>query len=207
MGAYSPAPVVTDTIHQTVMNTIIHPTIEGMAAEGHPYRGFLYVGLMITPEGQPYVLEYNCRLGDPETQPLMMRLNTSLISLCQATLQGRLHSLPPISWDPRPALGVVMTAKGYPGTFTKGQVISGLTPNDPVNPAEKPEEEKLFIAGAIEKDGHIVTNGGRVLCATALGDTLAAAQNKAYQLAKKVHWPAMHYRTDIGYRAITCPVS
>lgn len=202
MGAYSPAPVVTKVIHHTVMETIVKPTIEGMAADGHPYQGFLYVGLMITPDGTPNVLEYNCRLGDPETQPLMLRLNTDLVTLCQATLNGQLAKQPAIEWHPNPALGVVLTAKGYPGDYAKGQTIEGLTLNPTPQTSTSPTRQKIFIAGAIEQDGRIVTNGGRVLCVTALGDTIAAAQQNAYQLAKTVRWEGAYYRTDIGHRAI-----
>ncbi len=196
MGAYSPAPVITPALHDQVMAEIIAPTVRGMAAEGCRYVGFLYAGLMITADG-PKVLEYNCRLGDPETQPLIMRLRSDLIDLCKATLDGRLNEIE-AEWDPRPALGVVMTAAGYPGRYRQGDVISGLP-----TAQEESGDVKLFHAGTEEtKDGQVVTHGGRVLCATALGATVAEAQNLAYNLAKRVHWEGAYYRTDIGYRAI-----
>ncbi|MDS4029448.1 MAG: phosphoribosylamine--glycine ligase, partial [Candidatus Contendobacter sp.] len=197
MGAYSPAPVVTPELHDRIMAEIIEPTVRGMAAEGCRYVGFLYAGLMITAAG-PKVLEYNCRLGDPETQPLIMRLRSDLVELCEATLDGRLHEVK-ADWDPRPALGVVMTAAGYPGAYRKGDVIAGLPRHD----EELGSDVKLFHAGTLEgKDGHIVTHGGRVLCATALGGTVAEAQSLAYNLVKQVCWDGVYYRTDIGYRAI-----
>jgi phosphoribosylamine--glycine ligase len=197
MGAYSPAPVVTPELHDRIMAEIIEPTVRGMAAEGCRYVGFLYAGVMVTADG-PKVLEYNCRLGDPETQPLLMRLRSDLVELCKAALDKRLHEIK-VDWDPRPALGVVMTAGGYPGRYRQGDVIEGLPPHD----EELGDEVKLFHAGTAEiKDGHIVTHGGRVLCATALGGTVAEAQNLAYNLAKRVHWEGAYYRTDIGYRAI-----
>ena len=193
MGAYSPAPVVTPEIHQRVMQEVIEPTVRGMASEGHPYTGFLYAGLMIAADGTPKVLEYNCRFGDPETQPIMMRLRSDLVSLCQAALDGKLDTVS-TEWDPRPSLGVVLAAGGYPANYHKGDAITGL-------PAETPDS-KVFHAGTAEKDGQIVTNGGRVLCAVALGDTVAEAQQKAYQLVAQIHWSGMYYRHDIGYRAI-----
>jgi phosphoribosylamine---glycine ligase len=197
MGAYSPAPVVTPELHDRIMAEIIEPTVRGMAAEGCRYIGFLYAGVMVTTEG-PKVLEYNCRLGDPETQPLLMRLRSDLVELCEAALDGRLHDIP-VDWDPRPALGVVMAAAGYPGRYRQGDIITGLAMHD-----EEPSNDvKLFHAGtAVTKDGQVVTHGGRVLCATALGDTVAEAQNLAYTLVKQVHWDGACYRTDIGYRAI-----
>ena len=196
MGAYSPAPVITPALHDQVMAEIIAPTVRGMAAEGCRYVGFLYAGLMITADG-PKVLEYNCRLGDPETQPLIMRLRSDLIDLCKAALDGRLNEIE-AEWDPRPALGVVMTAAGYPGRYRQGDVISGLP-----TAQEESGDVKLFHAGTEEtKDGQVVTHGGRVLCATALGATVAEAQNLAYNLAKRVHWEGAYYRTDIGHRAI-----
>ena len=196
MGAYSPAPVITPALHDQIMAEIIAPTVQRMAAEGCRYVGFLYAGLMITADG-PKVLEYNCRLGDPETQPLIMRLRSDLVDLCKATLDGRLNEVE-AEWDPRPALGVVMTAAGYPGRYRQGDVISGLP-----TAQEESGNVKLFHAGTQEtKDGQVVTHGGRVLCATALGATVAEAQNLAYNLAKRVHWEGAYYRTDIGYRAI-----
>ncbi len=196
MGAYSPAPVITPELHTQIMAEIIAPTVQGMAAEGNRYVGFLYAGLMMTAEG-PKVLEYNCRLGDPETQPLILRLCSDLVELCEAALDGRLHEAE-VAWDPRPALGVVMTAAGYPGRYRQGDVISGLP-----TPDEELGDAKLFHAGTQEtKDGQVVTHGGRVLCATALGATVAEAQSLAYNLARQVDWEGVYYRTDIGYRAI-----
>ena len=197
MGAYSPAPVVSPELHERIMAEIIEPTVRGMAAEGCRYVGFLYAGVMITADG-PKVLEYNCRLGDPETQPLLLRLRSDLVELCKAALDGRLHEMT-VDWDPRAALGVVMTAAGYPGPYRKGDVIEGLPRHD----EELGDDGKLFHAGTLEtKEGHIVTHGGRVLCATALGGTVAEAQNLAYNLVKRVRWDGAYYRTDIGYRAI-----
>ena len=196
MGAYSPAPVITPELHTQIMAEIIAPTVQGMAAEGNRYVGFLYAGLMMTAEG-PKVLEYNCRLGDPETQPLILRLCSDLVELCEAALDGRLHEAE-VAWDPRPALGVVMTVAGYPGRYRQGDVISGLP-----TPDEELGDAKLFHAGTQEtKDGQVVTHGGRVLCATALGATVAEAQSLAYNLARQVDWEGVYYRTDIGYRAI-----
>ena len=196
MGAYSPAPVITPELHTQIMAEIIAPTVQGMAAEGNRYVGFLYAGLMMTADG-PKVLEYNCRLGDPETQPLILRLCSDLVELCEAALDGRLHEAE-VAWDPRPALGVVMTVAGYPGRYRQGDVISGLP-----TPDEELGDAKLFHAGTQEtKDGQVVTHGGRVLCATALGATVAEAQSLAYNLARQVDWEGVYYRTDIGYRAI-----
>ena len=197
MGAYSPAPVVTPELHARIMAEIIEPTVRGMAAEGCRYVGFLYAGVMVTADG-PKVLEYNCRLGDPETQPLIMRLRSDLVELCGAALNGRLREIA-VDWDPRPALGVVMAAAGYPGAYRKGDVIAGLPRQD----EELGGDVKLFHAGTMEaRDGRIVTHGGRVLCATALGGTVAEAQSLAYNLVKRVRWEGAYYRTDIGYRAI-----
>jgi phosphoribosylamine--glycine ligase len=194
MGAYSPAPVITSELEQRILQEIIHPTLQGMRAEGCPYSGFLYAGLMITPEGQPKVLEFNCRLGDPETQPLLMRLKTDLVDLCLAALQGRLANVE-AEWDPRVAVGVVMTAEGYPLTYPTGEVIEGL-------PRVLPADCQIFHGGTQEHNGQVVTAGGRVLCVTALGDTFARAQAKAYERLKTIHWEHVYYRTDIGYRAI-----
>jgi phosphoribosylamine--glycine ligase len=194
MGAYSPAPVVTDAIHQRVMRDIIEPTVKGMAAEGNTYTGFLYAGLMIMPDGTPKVIEYNCRFGDPETQPIMLRLQSDMTVLCEAALQGALDTVT-ASWDPRPAVGVVMAAGGYPDQYTKGDEISGL----PSTPAV---DQKVFHAGTVFKDNKIVTQGGRVLCVTALGKTVSAAQRRAYELLNTIHWRAAYYRQDIGWRAI-----
>jgi phosphoribosylamine--glycine ligase len=193
MGAYSPAPVVTPEIHEGVMRDVIEPTVRGMAAEGHPYTGFLYAGLMIAADGTPKVLEYNCRFGDPETQPIMMRLKSDLVALCNAALDGKLDTID-TDWDPRPSLGVVLAAGGYPASYNKGDIIEDL-------PADTPDS-KVFHAGTTEKDGHIVTNGGRVLCAVALGDSVAEAQRRAYQLVDQIYWNGMYCRRDIGYRAI-----
>jgi phosphoribosylamine--glycine ligase len=198
MGAYSPAPVVTPEVHQRIMRDVIEPTVQGMAAEGHPYTGFLYAGLMICDDGEggkiPKVIEYNCRFGDPETQPIMLRLNSDLVALCEAALDGRLDQVS-ADWDPRPALGVVLAAGGYPGSYGKGAVISGLDGADT-------DDAKVFHAGTAEHNGQVVTAGGRVLCATALGATVTEAQHKAYQQAAKISWEGMFYRHDIGYRAI-----
>ncbi len=192
MGAYSPAPLITPQLHERIMEQIIHPTVQGLAAEGTPYTGFLYAGLMIAADGAPKVLEYNCRFGDPETQPIMMRLQSDLVELCNRALDGRLQDAT-AAWDPRPALGVVMAAGGYPGSYHKGDIISGLPDDLP--------DLKVFHAGTREKNGNIVTNGGRVLCVTALGQTIAEAQQRAYKAAEKIHWNNRYYRTDIGNRA------
>ncbi len=194
MGAYSPAPVVTEEMHQKIMEQIIQPTIEGMAADGTPYTGFLYAGVMIDAEGNPKVLEFNCRFGDPETQPIMMRMQSDLVSHCLAALEGRLDE-ELTRWDQRAAVGVVLAAGGYPGSYETGDVIEGL-------PAEEADDTKVFHAGTAEKDGHIVTAGGRVLCVTALGDSVTEAQRKAYALVDKISWKNMQYRKDIAYRAI-----
>ncbi|HGU9772147.1 MAG: phosphoribosylamine--glycine ligase [Morganella morganii] len=193
MGAYSPAPVVTDTVHQRVMEKVIYPTVEGMAAEGHTYQGFLYAGLMIDEHGEPKVIEFNCRFGDPETQPIMMRLQSDLVELCLAGAQGKLAGKTSL-WDPRPALGVVMAAGGYPGDYRKGDVISGLDVQE--------ADCKVFQAGTALKEGAVVTDGGRVLCVTALGEDIAQAQKQAYAALKHIHWDDAFCRSDIGYRAV-----
>jgi phosphoribosylamine---glycine ligase len=195
MGAYSPAPVVTPTIYQDVIDTIVIPTVRGMRADGEPYVGFLYVGLMIDEQGHAKVLEYNCRLGDPETQPIMLRLQSDLVQLCLAALVTELDKVS-IAWDPRPALGVVLCAGGYPEYYRKGDLIRGLS-------ALPAGDHKVFHAGTSLHDQHLYTNGGRVLCVTALGATVIDAQTKAYQLAKEIKWNDMYYRTDIGHRAVT----
>ena len=195
MGAYSPAPVITAEIHARVMREIITPTVRGMIADGHPYTGFLYAGLMIMPDGSLKVLEYNCRFGDPETQPIMMRLKSDLIELCDAALDGRLDQIT-AEWDPRVALGVVLAAGGYPASYRKGDVIRGLS-------ATAPAGVKVFHAGTSEQDGKIVTAGGRVLCVCALGSSVLEAQQRAYRHVEKIHWDNVFYRTDIGYRAIS----
>lgn len=194
MGAYSPAPVVTDEIHQRVMDQVIWPTVRGMALEGNFYTGFLYAGLMISKDCQPKVIEFNCRFGDPETQPIMLRLRSDLVTLCLAGAEGRLNQVT-CDWDPRPALGVVLAAGGYPGDYSNGEVIRGL-------PLEAVLDGKVFHGGTRLQDEQVVTNGGRVLCVTALGKTVAAAQHRAYQLAQNIQWQGSFYRTDIGYRAI-----
>ncbi len=194
MGAYSPAPVVTPEIHQRIMNEVIIPTVQGMAAEGNPYTGFLYAGLMISADGAPKVIEYNCRFGDPETQPIMMRLKSDLVALCNCALDRKLNSAS-AEWDPRAAMGVVLAAGGYPGSYGKGDVINGLDGADSA-------DAKIFHAGTAESDGNVVTAGGRVLCATALGNSVSEAQAKAYELADKISWNGMFMRRDIGYRAI-----
>ncbi|WP_224214303.1 phosphoribosylamine--glycine ligase [Vibrio metschnikovii] len=194
MGAYSPAPVVTQDVHDRVMREVIYPTVRGMAAEGNPYTGFLYAGLMIDAQGTPKVIEYNCRFGDPETQPIMMRLQSDLVELCLAALDGKLDQVES-KWDPRASIGIVLAAGGYPADYRKGDVISGL-------PTEEVAGEKIFHAGTSDQSGAVVTNGGRVLCATALGESVFQAQQRAYQLAKQIEWQGMFYRHDIGYRAI-----
>ena len=193
MGAYSPAPVVTPQVHDRIMAEVIEPTVSGMAAEGNPYTGFLYAGLMISPDGAPKVIEYNCRFGDPETQPIMMRLKSDLVALCNAALDGQLNQCS-TEWDERASMGVVLAAGGYPGDYGKGAVITGI-------PAETPDS-KVFHAGTAEKDGQVVTSGGRVLCAVGLGNSVSEAQQKAYEVAKQIHWDGVFYRNDIGYRAI-----
>ncbi|WP_054113875.1 phosphoribosylamine--glycine ligase [Marinagarivorans algicola] len=194
MGAYSPAPVVTPEVYDRVMEQVIMPTINGMAAEGNTYVGFLYAGLMIDAAGNPKVIEYNCRFGDPETQPIMMRLQSDLVDICQAALAGNLASAT-TEWDPRPAVGVVLAAGGYPGSYKKGDVISGLEGLETAN-------TKVFHAGTATQDGNIVTNGGRVLCATALGGSVTEAQQSAYAVANKISWKDVYKRNDIAYRAI-----
>jgi phosphoribosylamine--glycine ligase len=196
MGAYSPAPVVTDEIYQRIMERVIRPTVAGMAKDGNEYLGFLYAGLMISPEGDVNVVEFNCRFGDPEAQPVMMRLQSDLHQLCLAAMERKLDEVQ-AEWDPRPAVGVVMAAGGYPLAYDKGAEISGLE-----EAAAAGEDCKVFHAGTSEKDGGIVTNGGRVLCATALGETVSAAQARAYELVKKINWDKVYYRTDIAHRAI-----
>jgi phosphoribosylamine--glycine ligase len=195
MGAYSPAPVVTPQLHRRIMDEVMRPTVDGLAAEGTPYVGFLYAGLMIADDGTPNVLEFNCRFGDPETQPIMMRMNSDLPALCVAALEGRLDGAT-VEWDPRVALGVVLAAGGYPGSYEKGKVISGLDRFDGV------EDAKVFHAGTAERDGQIVTAGGRVLCAVALADDVAAAQARAYEVVRGIDWDGVYYRHDIGHRAI-----
>jgi phosphoribosylamine--glycine ligase len=194
MGAYSPAPVVTPAMHARIMREVIHPTIRGLAADGMPYTGFLYAGIMIAPDGTPNVLEYNCRFGDPETQPIMCRLRSDLTALCDAALDGRLDQVA-MEWDPRAALGVVMAAGGYPDAVRKDDVIEGLE-----RAARLPG--KVFHAGTALRDGRVVTSGGRVLCAVGLGNDVSTAQSQAYDLVSAIHWHGAQFRRDIGYRAI-----
>ena len=194
MGAYSPAPVVDDTVHQRIMEQVILPTVRGMAAEGNVYTGFLYAGLMISPDGQPRVIEYNCRFGDPETQPIMMRLQSDLVALCQSALAGRLDQAS-TEWDARCAIGVVLAAGGYPGSYAKGAPIRGLG-------ADQPDFVKVFHAGTALDGDKVVTSGGRVLCVTALGEDIAAARRACYEAVDKISWEGMTLRRDIGWRAI-----
>jgi len=194
MGAYSPAPIVTPALHARIMHEVIEPTLRGLRADGNPYLGFLYAGLMIAADGTPNVLEFNCRFGDPETQPILMRLQSDLVDLCESALSGTLvpaHA----RWDPRAALGVVMAAGGYPDGYRQGDPISGLD-------AAARLPGKVFHAGTRREGAQIVTAGGRVLCSVGLGGTVAAAQAQAYQLVHAVHWNLVQYRRDIGYRAI-----
>jgi phosphoribosylamine--glycine ligase len=194
MGAYSPAPVVTQQLHDRILREVIDPTLAGLAAEGMPYTGFLYAGLMIAADGTPNVLEFNCRFGDPETQPIMARLTSDLVTLCEAALAGRLHEVR-ADWDPRAAVGVVVAAAGYPEAPRTGDAIAGLD-----QAATLPG--KVFHAGTRLEGGRIVTAGGRVLCAVGLGNGVADAQRAAYALVDRLCWPGMQYRRDIGWRAI-----
>ncbi len=194
MGAYSPAPVVTADVHRKVMEQVIMPTVRGMAAEGNVYTGFLYAGLMIDGQGNPKVIEFNCRFGDPETQPIMLRMRSDLVELCLAACAGKLDQVEAI-YDPRVAIGVVLAAGGYPGDYQQGKPISGL-------PVEEASGEKVFHAGSQLEGDTVVTAGGRVLCATALGHSVAEAQKRAYQLAGRIKWDGVFYRHDIGWRAI-----
>ncbi|MGF1888375.1 phosphoribosylamine--glycine ligase [Photobacterium profundum] len=194
MGAYSPAPVVTQAIHDRVMEEVIYPTVRGMAEESTPYTGFLYAGLMVMADGTPKVIEYNCRFGDPETQPIMLRLQSDLVELCLAAIDQKLDTVES-KWDPRAAMGIVLAAGGYPADYAKGAIISGLPQQDVAG-------EKVFQAGTASNNGAIVTNGGRVLCATAMGDSVSDAQKRAYALTKQISWDGMFHRDDIGYRAI-----
>jgi phosphoribosylamine---glycine ligase len=194
MGAYSPAPMVTAQLHQRIMREVIEPTLKGLRADGNPYSGFLYAGLMIAADGTPNVLEFNCRFGDPETQPILLRLQSDLIDLCEAALGGTLERQD-VRWDSRAALGVVMAAGGYPDAYRKGDPISGLD-------AAAALPGKVFHAGTRAEGTQVVTAGGRVLCAVGLGDTVGAAQHQAYNLVHAIHWNLVQYRLDIGYRAI-----
>ena len=197
MGAYSPAPVVTPAVHARAMEEVILPTLRGMAADGIPYTGFLYAGLMVAAEGSIKVLEFNCRFGDPETQPIMMRLKSDLPALCLKALDGKLDEVQ-TEWDSRPALGVVMAAKGYPEAYAKGDPITGL-------PDQESADVKVFHAGTSMNQEVPITSGGRVLCVCALGEDVAEAQKKAYDQVAKIHWPGAFYRKDIGHRAISRP--
>ncbi|MHA3059849.1 phosphoribosylamine--glycine ligase [Acinetobacter sp. ANC 4636] len=193
MGAYSPAPVVTADVFERVMTEIMRPTVDGMAADGHVYTGFLYAGLMIDEQGQPRVIEFNCRFGDPETQPIMMRLQSSLVDLVEAGLEGNLPA--EAQWDERKSIGIVLAAEGYPESVRKGDVISGL--------GQSPEGTKVFHAGtATNAKGQVITSGGRVLCVTALGDSVLEAQVNALEVCGQITFDGMQYRSDIGYRAI-----
>lgn len=194
MGAYSPAPVVTAEIHQRVMEQIIYPTVRGMASENNEYTGFLYAGLMIMPNGQPKVIEFNCRFGDPETQPIILRLESDLVELCLKACDGKLDEIQS-KWCEQAALGIVLAAEGYPGDYRKGDEISGIS-------VENRQDEKVFLAGVEQKEGKLVTNGGRVLCTTALGTSVFDAQQKALKLAAQIQWQGRFYRRDIGYRAV-----
>jgi len=194
MGAYSPAPIVTPALHARIMREVIEPTLRGLRTDGNPYMGFLYAGLMIAADGTPNVLEFNCRFGDPETQPILARLQSDLVDLCEAALSGTLGKVD-ARWDPRAALGVVMAAGGYPDAYRKGDPISGLD-------AAAKLPGKVFHAGTRAEGTQIVTAGGRVLCAVGLGDDVGAAQTQAYDLVHKIHWNLVQYRRDIGYRAI-----
>lgn len=194
MGAYSPAPVITPALHERILREVIEPTVRGLAADERPFTGFLYAGLMIGADGTPRVLEYNVRLGDPETQPILLRLRSDLVDLLEAALDGRLDRAH-AEWDPRTALGVVLAAGGYPGAYRKGDAIEGLSQADA-------PDTKVFHAGTALRDGRVVTNGGRVLCACALGATVAEAREHAYALAARIHWDGVYYRRDIGHRAL-----
>jgi phosphoribosylamine---glycine ligase len=193
MGAYSPAPVVTPAIHARVMREVIMPTLHGMEKDGILFTGFLYAGLMIKPDGSLKVLEFNCRMGDPETQPIMLRLKSDLTELVDAAIDGRLDKIE-TDWDRRVALGVVLAAHNYPETPRKGDVIAGLGKTD--------ADTHVFHAGTAEKDGQVVTAGGRVLCVTALGDTVKSAQKRAYEIVDGIRFAGMQCRRDIGHRAI-----
>jgi phosphoribosylamine--glycine ligase len=194
MGAYSPSPLVTDELHKRIMHEVIQPTVDGFSNLGHPYQGFLYAGLMITPAGVPKVLEFNCRFGDPETQPIMMRMKSDLSQLCYDAALNRLEQQS-LEWDSKSALGVVLAAGGYPLAYRKGDSIKGL---DMIADGST----KVFHAGTVMENDEIKTSGGRVLCVTALGDDIKQAQQSAYRAVANINWKDMYYRDDIGYRAI-----
>jgi phosphoribosylamine--glycine ligase len=195
MGAYSPAPVIDAAMAEKVMQQVMRPTVAGLKADGEHYRGFLYAGLMIGADGVPNVLEFNCRMGDPETQPILFRLKTDLVDLIDAAMDGKLADAK-AEWDPRPALGVVMAAGGYPDQYFKGHAITGLDADAGLS------DRKIFHAGTTTAGNKVVTNGGRVLCCVALGDTVADAQKKAYELVDQIKWSNAYCRRDIGYRAV-----
>jgi phosphoribosylamine--glycine ligase len=195
MGAYSPAPVVTPEIHERIMQEVIVPTVEGMAAEGNDYTGFLYAGIMVAPDGTPKVLEYNCRFGDPETQPIMMRMKSDLVELCLSALGDGLAGVE-AEFDVRAAVGVVLAAGGYPAAYGKGAVISGIE-------AANATGCKVFHAGTASSDGSIVTSGGRVICVTALGNSVTQAQGLAYRGVAEIDWDGVYYRNDIAHKAIS----
>jgi phosphoribosylamine--glycine ligase len=194
MGAYSPAPVVTADVEERIMNEVIRPTLEGMKADGNPYLGFLYAGLMIMADGSPKVIEFNCRMGDPETQPIMARMKSDLVDICLSTLEGDLAERDAV-WDTRASLGVVLAAGGYPGSYAKGKVIKGLEGADS-------NTQKVFHAGTTTDGDDVVTSGGRVLCVVGLGDSVAQAAQDAYSAVDRIDWEDMYFRRDIGHRAI-----
>lgn len=195
MGAYSPSPLLTKALNKKILAQVIHPTIKALSQQGTPYTGFLYAGLMITKTGDIKVLEFNCRLGDPETQPILMRLKSDLAELCLQALKGELDDAK-IKWDPRPALTVVLAADGYPLDYKKGNIILGL---DKINH----QDTKIFHAGTTLQNNHVVTNGGRVLAVTALGNNLQLAQTHAYAMAEHIHWDGCFFRSDIGWRGVS----
>jgi phosphoribosylamine--glycine ligase len=194
MGAYSPAPVVTPGVEARIMHEVIEPTLKGMYIDGTPYLGFLYAGLMIMADGSPKVIEFNCRMGDPETQPILMRLKSDLVEICKATLDDTLDKVK-VRWDERAALGVVMAAGGYPGSYAKGKRIAGLD-------ADFDDDQKVFHAGTALDGNDVVTSGGRVLCVVGLGDTVARAAERAYDATDRICWEDVYLRRDIGHRAI-----
>jgi phosphoribosylamine---glycine ligase len=195
MGAYSPAPLIDSALHERIMREIMAPTVRGLAAEGMPYTGFLYAGIMVAADGTPRVLEFNCRFGDPETQPILFRLRSDLVALCLAALEGKLDRAE-CKWDGRAALGVVLAAGGYPDAYRTGDPISGLDAD------AGRDDMKIFHAGTSLRNGQVVTSGGRVLCTVALGENVAEAQRKAYDLAERIRWRGMFCRRDIGWRAL-----
>jgi phosphoribosylamine--glycine ligase len=197
MGAYSPAPCVTPEVHAKAMREIILPTVRGMAADGIPFTGFLYAGLMIGKDGSVKTLEFNCRMGDPETQPILMRLKSDFLDLLEHGVAGTLDQVE-AEWDRRVALGVVLAAANYPDTPKKGDVINGLPKGNSFG-----EDAHVFHAGTAEQNGQVVTNGGRVLCVTALGENVKLAQKRSYEVLTQIDWDGMQYRKDIGYRAIS----